>query len=62
MHEKQQLNYITMLLSAIFVIPDSHFGAYLIKLHYFHEEIEKNDIYFTKGHSRVYPYLDKYII
>ena len=55
MHEKQQLNYITMLLSAIFVIPDSHFGAYLIKLDYFYEETVKNDIYFTKGRSRVHP-------
>ena len=36
MHEKQQLNYIFMLLSAIFVIPDSHFGEEMeIKWHIF---------------------------
>ena len=39
MHEKQQLNYIFMLLSAIFVMPDSHFGAYFVKLDHSYEEM-----------------------
>ena len=41
MHEKHQLNYISMLLSAIFVIPNSHFGAYFVKLGHFYEEMGK---------------------
>ena len=55
MHEKQQLNYISMLLSALFEKPDSHFGAYFAKLDHFYEELGGKDIYFAKGRSRVYP-------
>ena len=32
MHEKQQLNYTFMFLSATFVMPDSHFWVYFVKL------------------------------
>ena len=41
MHEKQQLNYISMLLSDKFVIPDSHFRTYFGKLDHSHEEMGK---------------------
>ena len=49
MLENQQLNYIFMLLSAIFVIPDSHFGAYFVKLDHFYEEIGIKWHLFCKG-------------
>ena len=43
MHEKQQQNCISMILSAIFVIPDPHFGVYFLILDRFYGKMGIND-------------------
>ena len=48
-YEKEQPNYIFMISSVTFLMPNWHFGAYLIKLGHFYEEIGLTRHTFRKG-------------